>query len=187
MRLALERKHFVDTRTIDHPAFRLVGHAARLPLIPRGANLHIRSHIDSLTETERARLKALQNTEPAGLLQVSADVDADYAEGSQFTFLFGVALSMPTPVPDGLDLIEVPAGTWAAFRTTASYQSAWMTIVSQWFPSNPWRLRPGPSILSDRDVERSTTTAELWIPVERAQRRGSGRPQPISPGWKQQS
>jgi AraC family transcriptional regulator len=158
----------VDTRITDRSAFRLVGYAVRVPLIHRGRNPDIEAHIAALPAEEHGRLKALEDTEPTGLLQVSADVDPDYAEGSQFTFLFGVALDTSSPVPDGLDVIEVSAGTWAVIRTTASYPSAWMTIVSEWFPSNPWRLRPGPSILTDRGDEHSTATAEVWIPVERA-------------------
>ena len=158
----------VDTRIINRPAFRLVGYAARVPLVHRGRNPHIEAHIASLPVEERRRLKALGDTEPVGLLQVSADVDPDYAEGSQFTFVLGVALDIPSPVPDGLDLIEVPTGTWAVFRTTASFRSAWMTIVSEWFPSNPWRLRPGPLILTDRGDEHSAAPAEVWIPIERA-------------------
>lgn len=109
---------------------------------------------------------ALGDTEPAGLLQVSADVDADATEGSSFTLMIGVALDARSSVPDGLDLIEVPAGTWVIFRTTASFQSAWMTIVSEWLLTHPWRLRPGPSIVTDRS--HVTTTTDVWIPVERA-------------------
>jgi AraC family transcriptional regulator len=35
---------------------------------------------------------------------------------------------------------------------------------------NPWRLRPGPSIVAvlDRAGDFSTATTELWLPVERA-------------------
>lgn len=158
----------VDTRIIDHPAFRLVGYAARVPLIHQGRNPHIEAQITSLPTEERGRLKALGDTEPAGLLQVSTDVDPDYAEGGQYTFLFGVALDTPSPVPDGLDLIEVPTGTWVVLRTAAPFQSAWMTIVSDSFPSDPWRLRPGPSIITDRRDEHSAAPAEVWIPVEPA-------------------
>ncbi|MFE2753852.1 GyrI-like domain-containing protein [Actinosynnema sp. NPDC059335] len=158
----------MDARITDRPAFRLVGHAARVPLVHRGRDSDIEAHIAALPAEEHGRLRALGDTEPAGLLQVSADVDPDHAEGSRFTFLFGVARGMSSPVPGGLDVIEVAAGSWAVFRTTASYQSAWMTIVSEWFPSNTWRLRPGPSILTDRGNEHGAATAEVWIPVERA-------------------
>lgn len=75
---------------------------------------------------------------------------------------------------DGLDVIEVPAGTWAVFRTEgehpAALQQAWAATATEWFPSNPWRLRPGPSIVAvlDRSEDFRTATCELWLPVERA-------------------
>ena len=68
----------------------------------------------------------------------------------------------------------VPEGTWAVFRVAGSYpaalQSLWAATATDWFPSNPWRLRPGPSIVAvlDRAADFSTATCELWLPVERA-------------------
>lgn len=173
-RLTVEGNTSMDTRIADRTAFRLVGHSARVPLIHDGANPHIQAHIASLPEAEHVRLKRLSNTEPAGLLQVSADVDPDYTEGSDLTYLHGVAVSEATTVPDDLDVIEVPAGTWAVFRTAGPYpsalQSTWASTATDWFPSNPWRLRPGPSIVAvlDRAADFSTATCELWLPVERA-------------------
>jgi AraC family transcriptional regulator len=164
----------MDTRIADRPAFRLVGHAARLPLIHHGVNPHIQAHISALPAGEHARLKELSDAEPAGLLQVSADVDPDYTEGSELTYLHGVAVSGDAPVPDDLDAIEVPAGAWAVFRTAgphpATLQATWAATATDWFPSNPWRLRPGPSIVAvlDRAPDFSTATCELWLPVERA-------------------
>lgn len=158
----------MDPRIIDRPAFRVVGYATDARLVPRGRSPQVEAHIASLSAEQRERLASLSETEPSGLLQVSADVDPDYAEGSRFTFLLGVALASPSPAPEGLDVIDIPHGTWAVFRTTASFPSAWMRIVSEWFPSNPWRLRPGPSILADRPEEQRPATADIWIPVERA-------------------
>lgn len=172
-RLTVEGNSPMDTRIADRPAFRLVGHAARVPLVHEGVNPHIQAHITALPVTEHARLKQLSSTEPAGLLQVSADVDPDYAEGSELTYLHGVAVAEDESTPDGLDVIEVPAGAWAVFRTEGPYptalQSTWAATASDWFPSNPWRLRPGPSIVAvlDRAPDFSTATCELWLPVER--------------------
>ncbi|AZS35737.1 Regulatory protein SoxS [Microbacterium lemovicicum] len=174
-RLTVEGNITMDTRIIDRPAFLLVGHATCVPLIHEGINPHIQSHIASLPVAEHERLKALSDTEPAGLLQVSADVDPDYTEGSELTYLHGVAVTGTVPVADDLDTIEVPAGTWAVFRTEGEYpaalQEAWAATATDWFPSNPWRLRPGPSIVAvlDRADDFSTATCELWLPVERAQ------------------
>ena len=105
---------------------------------------------------------------------MSADVDPDYTEGSELTYLHGVAVTEATTVPDDLDVIEVPAGSWAVFRTDGPYpaalQATWAATATDWFPSNPWRLRPGPSIVAvlDRADDFSTATCELWLPVERA-------------------
>ena len=173
-RLTVEGNTPMDTRITDRPAFRLVGHTARVPLIHRGANPHIQAHIASLPPAEHARLKELSNTDPAGLLQVSDGVDPDYTEGSELTYLHGVAVTEATPVPADLDAIDVPAGTWAVFRVEGDYpaalQSTWAATATDWFPSNPWRLRPGPSIVAvlDRAPDFTTATCELWLPVERA-------------------
>lgn len=172
--LTVEGNSPMDTRIVDRPAFRLIGHAARVPLIHEGTNPYIQAHIASLPASEHARLKELSNSEPPGLLQVSADVDADYSEDSDLTYLHGVAVTETTPVPADLDAIEVQAGTWAVFHAVGDYpavlQSTWAATATDWFPSNPWRLRPGPSIVTilDRATDFSTATTELWLPIERS-------------------
>lgn len=97
---------------------------------------------------------------------MSADVDPDYTEGSELTYLHGVAVTETTPVPEELDAIEVPTGTWAVFHTEGAYpevlQSTWASTATDWFPSNPWRLRPGPAIVAvlDRAADFSTASCE---------------------------
>ncbi|WP_144718187.1 AraC family transcriptional regulator [Agrococcus jejuensis] len=173
-RLTVEGSTSMDVRIADQPAIHLVGHAARVPLIHEGVNPHIAAHVAAIPADEHTRLKALSAAEPAGLLQVSADVDPDAREGSELTYLHGVATPAGAEVPDDLDVIEVPAGEWAVFRTSgphpAALQTVWAATATEWFPSNPWRLRPGPSIVAilDRADDFSTATCELWLPVERA-------------------
>jgi AraC family transcriptional regulator len=170
-RLTVEGSTPVDTRIVDRPAFRLVGHAARVPLIHQGVNPHIHKHVTALPTEEHLRLKALGDTEPVGLLAVCDDLDPDRTEGSELTYLHGVAVSSDVS-PDGLDTIEVPAGIWAVFRTTGPHPSAlqqtWAATATEWFPANPWRLRPGPEIVAvlERADDFSTATCELWLPVE---------------------
>ncbi|MER7278594.1 AraC family transcriptional regulator [Dactylosporangium sp. NPDC000244] len=180
-RLTVEGSIPMDTRIVDRPAFRLVGHAARVPLIHQGVNPHIQHLITALPQEEHVRLKALSDTEPAGLLQVSDDLDPDATEGSPLTYLHGVAVSRDTQAPDDLHAIEVAAGRWAVFRTAGPYpqalQETWAATATEWFPSNPWRLRPGPSIVAvlDRAEDFSTATCELWLPVEPASGAGPVR------------
>lgn len=112
------------------------------------------------------------NTEPADLLQIASNLETDYTEGSELTYLHGVGV-LDGPVPEDLYAITVPAGTWAVFRTSGPYpaalQEVWASTAKQWFPSNPWVLREGPSMVAvlERAEDFSTATCELWLQVER--------------------
>ena len=66
-RLTVEGNSPMDTRITERPAFRLIGHAARVPLLHEGVNPHIQSHIAALPPTEHERLKALSDTEPTAV------------------------------------------------------------------------------------------------------------------------
>ncbi|MGB3708304.1 AraC family transcriptional regulator [Gordonia sp. (in: high G+C Gram-positive bacteria)] len=173
-RLTVEGNNPMDARITERPAFRLIGQAARVPLIYEGVNPHIQQHIAALPSSAHERLKELSSSEPAGLLQVSADVDPDAVEGSELTYLHGVAVDAADPVPAELDVIDVEAGAWVVFRTSGPYpealQESYAASATEWFPSNPWRLRPGPSIVAvlERAADFSTATCELWFPIERA-------------------
>ena len=118
------------------------------------------------------RLKSLNDTEPSGVLAVSDDLDPDRTEGSELTYLQGVATTASPP--EGLDVIEVPAGTWAVFHIEGPHptalQDAWAATATTWFPSQPWRLRPGPEIVAMQafDADAGTATCDLWLPVEPA-------------------
>lgn len=172
-RLTVQGSTTMETRIVTLPAFTLVGHAATVPLVHSGVNPRIQEFIAGLPVEEHKRLKALSSAEPAGLLQVSIDVDPDYAEGTPLTYLHGVAADAGAEVPEDLYSVAVPAGTWAAFRASGAYpaalQQTWAATATEWFPSNPWRLRPGPSMVAvlERADDFSTATTELWLPVER--------------------
>ncbi|UOR00271.1 helix-turn-helix domain-containing protein [Leucobacter allii] len=181
LRLTVEGNTAMDARIVERPAFRLAGHAARVPLIHRGINPHIQAHIAALPAQEHARLRALGDGEPAGLLQVSDDVDPDFTEGSELTYLHGVALGAATRAPDDLDVLEVAAGSWVVFRVSGPYpaalQECYAASAAEWFPSTSWCLRPGPSIVAvlERSEDFRTATTELWLPVERGERRDAAR------------
>jgi AraC family transcriptional regulator len=71
-------------------------------------------------------------------------------------------------------VLPVPAGTWAVFTTSGpapqAIQELWRDVFTEWFPSNPYRSRPGPEILRTRlSPDRTEADAELWLPVEREQ------------------
>ncbi|WP_167001878.1 AraC family transcriptional regulator [Mumia sp. ZJ430] len=171
-RLSVEGSVPMDVTITTRPAFALAGHAAQVPLLHQGVNPHIQEHIAGLAPEEHARLKALSNSEPAGILAVTEGIDPDAPEGSPLTYLHGVAVTDTTPVPEDLDVIALEAGTWAVFSSQGPFpetlQQLWAATATDWFPSNPWRLRPGPSILRYLEFTGTHAACELWLPVERA-------------------
>lgn len=171
--LAVHGGEPMDTRIVDLPAVRLVGHARRVRLMHEGVNPEIAAHVAGIPVEETVRLKELGDVEPGGVLAVSDDLEPDRADGSELTYLHGVATTRAREELDpGLDVIEVPSGTWAVFRTEgphpAALQEAWAATATEWFPSQAWRLRPGPEVVATlaMDAGAGTATCELWLPVE---------------------
>ena len=171
-RLSVEGSTPMDVTITDRPALVLAGHAAQVPLVHRGVNPHIQAHIASIAPEEHLRLKALSDTEPSGILAVTADHEPDAAEGSMLTYLHGVAVGAGSAVPPDLDRIAVDAGTWAVFHSSGPFpetlQQTWAATATDWFPSNPWRLRPGPSIVRYLELTEAHATCEIWLPIEPA-------------------
>lgn len=170
-RLSVEGSTPMDVTITDRPAFVLAGHAAQVPLIHHGVNPHIQEHIASIAPEEHGRLKSLNDTDPGGILAVTAGLEPDAAEGSMLTYLHAVALREGSEVPSDLESISVEAGTWATFHSTGPFpdalQETYAATATEWFPSNPWRLRPGPSILRYLELTDTWATCEIWMPIEK--------------------
>ncbi len=171
-RLTVEGSRPMDVTITDRPAFVLAGHAAQVPLIYQGVNPHIQQHLASIAPEEHARLKSLNDTEPVGILAVTDQSRPDAPEGTPITYLHGVAVQQDSTVPPDLSTIAVAPGAWATFRSSgpfpATLQETWAATATEWFPSNPWRLRPGPTFVRYLDLGGTYADAEIWMPIERA-------------------
>lgn len=171
-RLSVEGSTPMDVTITPTSELVLVGHAARVPLIHEGVNPHIQAHIAAIPPDEHARLKRLSDAEPAGILAITGDIAPDAPEGTELTYLHGVSVRPDTAVPDGLDSMRVDAGVWAVFAASGPFpetlQRLWAATATEWFPSNPWRLRPGPSIVRYLEFTGTHASCELWLAVESA-------------------
>lgn len=168
-RITVEGSTPMQYRIVEHPAFRLVGRKARVPLVHEGMNPDIVAFMKGLPAEERARIPALSDIEPRGALNASVALSDAREEGTELDYWFGAAMT-GTP-PADLDALEVPAGTWAVFTSSGEFplaiQYLWRDVFTQWFPSNPYRLRRGPEMVRAQVSEDGATAdAELWIPVE---------------------
>lgn len=169
-RLVVEGSSSMRYRIVEKDGFRVVGKKARVPLVHEGMNPAIVEFVRSIDKETVRRIEALSDQEPRGILNVSHNPSEETAEGTELDYYHAVATS--GAVPEDLDALEVAAGTWAVFESFGEFPRAiqylWRDVYTQWFPSNPYRSRPGPGMLRAQVSEDGTQAeAELWIPVER--------------------
>ncbi|MFJ9459652.1 GyrI-like domain-containing protein [Kitasatospora sp. NPDC101447] len=174
-RLVVEGSSSMEYRIVEKPDFRIVGRKARVPLVWLGVNPHIAEFIKGLGKETVERITALSGKDPVGIVSVSDDFSPNREEGSELDYWHAVVAREGAEVPEDMDVLEVPAGTWAVFTNSGPFpqalQEMWGDVAAQWFPSNPYEARRGPEILRTRFVPGSDDAdSELWIPVARAPR-----------------
>ncbi|MEU2977469.1 AraC family transcriptional regulator [Streptomyces hirsutus] len=171
-RLTVEGSSSMRYRVVDRPDFSVVGLKARVPLVHTGPNQAIIDFVRGIDPRMLERLEKLSDQEPQGIVAVCDDLDPSRAEGTELDYYQGVVTS--AAASEGTTVLSVPAGTWAVFTTSGpaprAIQELWRDVFTQWFPSTPYRSRPGPEILRTRlSADGTEADAELWLPVERGQ------------------
>ncbi|MBT2511389.1 GyrI-like domain-containing protein [Streptomyces sp. ISL-98] len=169
-RLIVEGSSSMRYRVVEKDEFRVVGKKVRVPLVHEGVNPAIAAFIRGIGQETLQRIQRLSDQEPEGIVGVSENLDPSRAEGTELDYCHGVVTR--AAVPEDMDALTVPAGTWAVFESSGPFPQAlqylWRDVFTQWFPSNPYRSRPGPEILRTRlSQDAAQADAELWIPVER--------------------
>lgn len=170
-RLIVEGNSSMRYRVVEKDAFRLVGRGTRVPLVYEGMNPAIVEFVKGIGKETLARWEECAAGEPGGVLAAVSNHSADDAEGTELGYFHGVVSD--AEVPGASEILDVGPGTWAVFASSGEFPSAvqylWRDVYTQWFPSNPYRSRPGPSLSRTRvSDDGAHADAELWIPVERA-------------------
>ncbi|MFF3624736.1 GyrI-like domain-containing protein [Streptomyces sp. NPDC002467] len=179
-RVVVEGSTAMRYRIVERESFRFLGRKARVPLAHEGVNAAAAAHVEGLDERAIVRMKELSSgPEPEGILSAAVYLTDSREEGAEADYWVGVATGPETAAGE-LDVLDVPAGTWAVFDNHGPYPAAlqelWRDVFTQWFPSNPYTSRPGPELLRTRPVEvGAETDSQLWIPVERGPSRGVGQ------------
>lgn len=168
-RLTIEGSSTMRYRIVEKDAFSVVGLRTRVPLVHRGPNQAIMSFVRGIDPEILYRLEKLSDQEPHGIVAVCDDLDPSRAEGTELDYYQAVITSAPAPA--GTATLAVPVGTWAVFTTSGpapqAIQELWRDAFTEWFPSNPYRTRPGPEILRTRlSADGTEADAELWLAVE---------------------
>ncbi|MFE6771323.1 helix-turn-helix domain-containing protein [Streptomyces fimicarius] len=170
-RLIVEGSSSMRYRVVEKDRFRLVGRGTRIPLVYEGMNPAIVEFVKSIGKETLGRWEEHATGEPDGVVAAVSNHSAEDAEGTELDYFHG--LVSETEVPGASEVLDIGPGLWAVFESSGEFplavQYLWRDVYTQWFPSNPYRSRPGPSLSRTRVSEDGThADAEVWIPVERA-------------------
>ena len=163
--------HLMEYRIVERDGFRLAGVVARVPMQFEGENPAIAELARGITEAQRAELHRLMDTEPRRVVNASWDSDTNFREeAGELTHLIGVPTTAHV-AGEGLELVEVPASTWAVFSSDGPHPDAMQQttarIYAEWLAEAPWELN-GFRMFSFSDVrDDGTAYSEMWVPVRR--------------------
>ncbi len=122
----------MNYRIVEKGDFYIVGFKKRITMQFKGINPQIDSLVQKLTPQIIAELKGLGDTEPKGMLSVSANFHERTTEGSELDQYIGVATSK-TGSGD-YDILHVAASTWAVFKVVGTFpdtiQDTWAKIYA---------------------------------------------------------
>ena len=90
----------------------------------------------------------------------------------EFKYGIGCAASWVKEIPEGFEVIEIPAHTWAIFTCIGAMpdaiQNMWKRIYSEWLPQAAYELISDYDIefYTDGDTQSANYSSEIWIPVK---------------------
>ncbi len=161
----------MNYRIVEKEAFHIVGFKKRIAMQFTGINPQMDSLVQKLTPETISELKSLCNTEPSGILNVSANFSERTIEGTELDQFIGIATTKRAP--DQYDTLDIETSVWAVFEVIGvfpdSVQETWAKIYAEWFPTSGYELTGGPEILWNEspDTTKADYKSEIWIPVRK--------------------
>jgi len=163
----------MDYKIVELPAFKFAGVSERVPMQFEGENQAIIALAKSITQEQREEMHRIQNLEPCEIVNVSYDHDYNFMQDAGYlTHLIGV-LTTEENISDVLDVIEVPACTWAVFPNEGPFpetlQQTYAKTYAEWLPVSDYEVvqLPGFSFTKMDKEKENYAYSEVWLPVRK--------------------
>lgn len=162
----------MDVRIEQKDAFRLVGIKKRVPIQFEGQNPEIMKMVQEMTPEQREQLQRFRNTDVKTVVNASYNFDEGRNEEiGELDHMIGSITTLDENF-NGFDVVDVPALTWAIFRSTGPFpqtmQDTWAKIASEWLPASEYELVDAPEISFTEDMsDLENVTSEIWMAVQK--------------------
>jgi len=171
--LTIKGGNTMNYRIVEKEAFNIVGFKKRITLQFEGVNSQMDDLTNKLTPEVITELKAMNNVEPVGIVNASANFTDRTVEGTELDQYIGIATTEASTA--NYDVLPVTASVWAVFEVVGPFpkalQDTWANIYAQWFPTSGYELTGGPEMLWNEspDTSKPNYRSEIWIPVRAIQ------------------
>jgi AraC family transcriptional regulator len=104
-----------------------------------------------------------------GMLGICAQAEENAKE---WKYGIGCERKYVKEVPEGFEIIEIPANTWAIFTCIGSMpdaiQNMWKRVYGEWLPASNYELIPDYDfeLYTEGDTSKEDYVSEIWIPVK---------------------
>lgn len=91
---------------------------------------------------------------------------------TQFNYAIGCLASLIDEIPEGFEIVEIPAQSWAVFKCIGAMphaiQNKWKEIHTEGLPSSEYELSHGYEVehYSAGDASKDDYESEIWVPVK---------------------
>ncbi|MFD1064848.1 AraC family transcriptional regulator [Oceanobacillus locisalsi] len=162
----------MNYRIVEKEAFKIIGVSKKVPMQFEGVNAEIEELAQHITESQKEKMHQHTNIEPNQVINASYNFDdGRMIEEGYLEHMIGVLTDEAGPF-EGLDVVEVPAHTWAVFSSQGPFpqtmQETWAKIAAEWLPSSDYELVKAPEISfveDDRDLDN--VYSEIWMAVQK--------------------
>lgn len=99
--------------------------------------------------------------------------EQEKAGTKEFRYGIGSFYEQNTAIPEGFEVLTIPAYTWAIFRCVGpmpgAIQNMWTRIYSEWLPQSEYELIQDYDIeyYTEGDNDRKDYVSEIWFPVRK--------------------
>lgn len=163
----------MDYKIVEMPSFKFAGVSKRVPMQFEGVNNAIKELANSITQEQREAMYTIQNIEPYEVVNVSYEHEHNFMKDEgELTHLIGV-LTTEENASELLDVIEVPACTWAVFPNEGPFpetlQQTYAKTYSEWLPVSNYEVvqLPGFSFTKMDEEKENYAYSEIWMPVRK--------------------
>jgi AraC family transcriptional regulator len=165
----------MDYKIVEKPAFDVIVKSRKFSTVLSENFIELPQFWTEFNKSETpAVMEKYTKGKPGAVTQAAClGICNDIAGTNKLTYTIGVEQLAGKAVPVGLEVIYIPAATWAVFESIGpmpkAIQDVWTKIFQEWFPSTGYEqdTKPDLEVYFAGDIQSPNYHSQVWVPVKK--------------------